>query len=203
MFDSYGFYMRHCAYRSTVGCLTHLHCCAGLKADRAEFPDIESALQNAVNQRNLQQHSTWLNKCIQLYETYLVRHGIMVVGPAGGGKSSILECLAAALTELGTKHVIWRMNPKAITAPQMFGRYGSFSHFQPRNSEMFQYAKQLQVCFACLSADVRTLSIPQWLSVLLMPICINSTLVCKPIPAKTSTHSVRGSSAAIFHLTQT
>lgn len=41
---------------------------------------------------------------------------------AGGGKTAILECLAGALTELGTKHVIWRMNPKAITAPQMFGR---------------------------------------------------------------------------------
>ena len=46
----------------------------------------------------------------------------MLVGPAGSGKSAICECLAAALTELGTKHVIWRMNPKAITAPQMFGR---------------------------------------------------------------------------------
>ena len=51
-----------------------------------------------------------------------MRHGIMLVGPAGSGKSAICECLAAALTELGTKHVIWRMNPKAITAPQMFGR---------------------------------------------------------------------------------
>jgi ATPase subunit of ABC transporter with duplicated ATPase domains len=44
------------------------------------------------------------------------------VGPSGGGKSAIMECLAGALTELGTKHVIWRMNPKAVTAPQMFGR---------------------------------------------------------------------------------
>lgn len=51
-----------------------------------------------------------------------VRHGIMVVGPAGSGKTQLIECLAAALSELGTRHAIWRMNPKAITVPQMFGR---------------------------------------------------------------------------------
>ena len=70
----------------------------------------------------LQAHPTWVNKCIQLYETYLVRHGIMLVGPSGGGKSSIEECVAGALSITGSKHQIWRMNPKAITAPQMFGR---------------------------------------------------------------------------------
>lgn len=73
-------------------------------------------------EKGLQLHENWLNKCIQLYETYLVRHGIMVVGPSGGGKSAITECLAGALTELGNKHVIWKMNPKSITAPQMYGR---------------------------------------------------------------------------------
>ena len=66
-----------------------------------------------VAERGLQAHAPWLNKCIQLYETYLVRHGIMLVGPSGAGKTAIMECLAAALTELGTKHAIWRMNPKA------------------------------------------------------------------------------------------
>ena len=29
------------------------------------------------------------------------------------GKTTICECLMTALTELGTKHIIWRMNPKA------------------------------------------------------------------------------------------
>ena len=46
----------------------------------------------------------------------------MLVGPSGGGKTSIEECVAGALSVTGTKHQIWRMNPKAITAPQMFGR---------------------------------------------------------------------------------
>ena len=84
----------------------------GLKAERASFPDINKALEKVVLEKGLQMHKTWLDKCIQLYETYLVRHGIMLVGPTGGGKSAIEECLAGALTELGTKHVIWRMNPK-------------------------------------------------------------------------------------------
>lgn len=47
----------------------------------------------------------------------------MQVGPSGGGKSAIMECLAGALTEMGTKHVIWRMNPKAVTAPQVHVRH--------------------------------------------------------------------------------
>lgn len=84
----------------------------GLKADRSSFPDVSRALEKVALEKGLQLHTPWLNKCIQLYETYLVRHGIMLVGPTGGGKSAIEECLAGALTELGTKHIIWRMNPK-------------------------------------------------------------------------------------------
>ena len=94
----------------------------GLKAEKAAFPDIDAALRNQAQLRGLQNHERWLAKCIQLYETLLVRHGIMLVGPTGGGKTMMTSVLASALTELGTKHQIWKMNPKAITAPQMFGR---------------------------------------------------------------------------------
>lgn len=45
---------------------------AGLKADRAQFPDVSRALEKVATDRGLQLHQNWLNKCIQLYETYLV-----------------------------------------------------------------------------------------------------------------------------------
>jgi dynein heavy chain len=97
----------------------------GIKADKAVFPDIEAAMAKVATAKGLQLHPQWLAKCVQLYETYQVRHGIMLVGPTGSGKTAICETLAGALSELGTKHVIWKMNPKAITAPQMFGRMDS------------------------------------------------------------------------------
>lgn len=94
----------------------------GQRAERTRFDDISGALESAVRERGLQPEPSWLNKIIQLYETQLVRHGIMLVGPSGTGKSCAIECLAAALTQLGNKTVVWRMNPKSITAPQMFGQ---------------------------------------------------------------------------------
>lgn len=120
----------------------------GLKAERAQFPEITKALETVALDKGLQLHPNWMNKCIQLYETYLVRHGIMLVGPSGGGKSAISECLAGALTELGTKHVIWKMNPKAITAPQMFGRMDA-STGAPLHSPDFVASSAAAACPVC------------------------------------------------------
>jgi len=49
-----------------------LHLFAGLKAERAQFPEVSRALEKVATERGLQLHQNWLNKCIQLYETYLV-----------------------------------------------------------------------------------------------------------------------------------
>ena len=48
----------------------------------------------------------------------------MLVGPTGTGKSTIMNVLTDALTEIDKSRPfkLFRMNPKAITAPQMFGR---------------------------------------------------------------------------------
>ena len=37
---------------------------------------------------------------IQLYETLVVRHGVMLVGPTCGGKTTIYQTLAKTLTHL-------------------------------------------------------------------------------------------------------
>jgi len=57
-----------------------------------EKPQSDSAqLLNEINAtlaaRNLQPHQPFIDKIVQLYDTILVRHGLMLVGPTGGGKT--------------------------------------------------------------------------------------------------------------------
>jgi dynein heavy chain len=67
------------------------------------YKDVESAVRTFMRQNNLvdRKEGTWFLKIIQLYETSLVRHGFMVVGPVGSGKTTIMNALTEALTNLG------------------------------------------------------------------------------------------------------
>ncbi|KAI0987912.1 hypothetical protein GJ496_006330 [Pomphorhynchus laevis] len=83
--------------------------------------DLQVAIDFKCNELNLCNHADWNLKILQLYDTQLVRHGIMVLGPSGVGKSSCITVLQGALTIMGTLTREYRMNPKAITSAQMFG----------------------------------------------------------------------------------
>lgn len=54
---------------------------------------VESAARASVEKEGLINHPSWCLKVIQLYETTLVRHGVMMVGPPGSGKSSTISTL--------------------------------------------------------------------------------------------------------------
>jgi dynein heavy chain len=90
--------------------------------------ELKAALATVVEADKLILHPSWSIKVIQLYETTLVRHGIMTVGPAGAGKSKIISSLQDSLTSItGIAHKRIRMNPKAIRAEEMFGETDKLS----------------------------------------------------------------------------
>lgn len=67
------------------------------------------------------------SKALQLFDTIQVRHGLMLVGPAGGGKTATYTVLRNALTSLQNSgyykvntHVI---NPKSVTMGQLYGMF--------------------------------------------------------------------------------
>ena len=61
------------------------------------FLFLQSYLVSAMEECQLQPHQGQLLKCIQLYNTILVRHGVVVLGPTGGGKSTVFRLLRKAL----------------------------------------------------------------------------------------------------------
>jgi dynein heavy chain len=72
-------------------------------------------------------------KLIQLYETSTVRHGFMVVGTAGCGKTTIFNVLTESLSNIegNAKYIITKMNPKSITGQEMFGVMNSVGEWEP------------------------------------------------------------------------
>lgn len=102
----------------------------GVQLPGAEFGDLQRSIESCMTARNLQTVPALVTKCIQLYETMRVRWGVMQVGPAGSGKTSVLHTLADALTKLHKDGVegadyrpvrIQTLNPKSVTMDELYG----------------------------------------------------------------------------------
>lgn len=86
-------------------------------------PDYEkliSAMNEVCRDLNLQPKKEFIEKCIQLYDTIMVRHGLMVVGKAFSGKSKVLSVLAKAISHIKddpkfVNVLSFYVNPKSIT----------------------------------------------------------------------------------------
>lgn len=90
------------------------------------------SIEAALRARSLQPISSMTGKVIQLYETMLVRHGVMLVGPTGGGKTTVYCTLADALLALHEGEgceanpfyqpvTTYVLNPKSVSMGELYG----------------------------------------------------------------------------------
>jgi dynein heavy chain len=63
------------------------------------YKEVEGSVRKFLKENNLMEVKDWFIKIIQLYETSLVRHGFMVVGTVGCGKTTVMNTLTDALSE--------------------------------------------------------------------------------------------------------
>ena len=85
-------------------------------------------MEKSFDEEEIIKKDEWLLKIIQVYETSLVRHGFMIVGPTASGKSTIIKLLVKVLSENVVQHKIQKINPKAITAEELYGRKIELTH---------------------------------------------------------------------------
>ena len=83
--------------------LTLLLWCCPLQEQPIEYGSLDEALRKACSKMGLKDVPGFIHKCIQLYETTVVRHGLMLVGPTGSGKTKVsVETGFSPLSGMGT-----------------------------------------------------------------------------------------------------
>lgn len=105
----------------------------GLVVPDPDYEVLHTALHKVCDEMNLSAKPAFLHSLTHLYETVQVRHGLMLVGETMSGKTNMLRVLVKAMTQLAGQadfvpvHV-HTINPKAVTAGQLFGTFDDSTH---------------------------------------------------------------------------
>ncbi|GFS25719.1 dynein heavy chain 6, axonemal [Elysia marginata] len=102
----------------------------GVSIPEHDYGKVKEEIIGVQQKMQLQLVEPQIVKVIQLYETMIVRHGVMLVGPTGGGKTTVLKILQKTLTNLHEQGMsgdfyqpvhVYTMNPKSITMDELYG----------------------------------------------------------------------------------
>lgn len=108
----------------------------GVQIPEHDYGILQSTIVDVMVGQNLQPELCMVKKVIQLYETMLVRHGVMLVGPTGGGKTTVYQVLAETLgnlEKLNTGNSFYQpvktyvLNPKSITMGELYGEVNNIT----------------------------------------------------------------------------
>uniref|UniRef100_A0A8C5D5F6 Dynein heavy chain hydrolytic ATP-binding dynein motor region domain-containing protein n=1 Tax=Gouania willdenowi TaxID=441366 RepID=A0A8C5D5F6_GOUWI len=103
-----------------------------------DYGVLHSTILQCLEKRGLQPLLSMTKKVIQLYETMLVRHGVMLVGPTGGGKTTVYTILADTLealhhTEEQANNPFFQpvktyvLNPKSVSMGELYGEVNTLT----------------------------------------------------------------------------
>lgn len=70
----------------------------GVERPNIDYGALLVQMKESCKDLNLSPTENFLAKIIQLYDTIQVRHGLMLVGPTGGGKTMNYKTLAYSMT---------------------------------------------------------------------------------------------------------
>ncbi|CAH8607094.1 unnamed protein product [Heterobilharzia americana] len=104
----------------------------GVTLPEHDYGRFLSEIETVLQEMGLQIVSDQVLKVIQFFETLLVRHGVMLVGPTGGGKTTVYRVLAKVLANLHAANLpdgrpeyqpvkTYVLNPKSITMGELYG----------------------------------------------------------------------------------
>ncbi|XP_036606051.1 dynein heavy chain 6, axonemal [Trichosurus vulpecula] len=108
----------------------------GVLIPEHDYGILQSTIVEVMTGQKLQPESCMVHKVIQFYETMLVRHGVMLVGPTGGGKTTVYQILAetlGVLHKMGIENHFYQpvktyiLNPKSITMGELYGEVNNLT----------------------------------------------------------------------------
>ena len=95
---------------------------AGVQAPTTTVQELVDVISAMLRKQKMDKHATWMEKILQLHAIMDLNHGVMVLGAAALGKTSLISVLQQAHQQLGANTFsLNKMNPKSLTVQQMFG----------------------------------------------------------------------------------
>ena len=102
----------------------------------ADYGDLQKQIEASIKYMVFQPVPEFITKVIQLFDTFEVRFGVMIVGPTGAGKTTCYRVLQHAMTELRQRNTpddrfqnveTKVLNPKSITMGELYGEVNPIS----------------------------------------------------------------------------